>query len=122
MERSNTPFSVRKRSRPDERRPGHISYSAVHRAALTNALELCHRLLPGGRRAGNEYLALNPKRADRSVGSFRINLKTGRWADFATSDRGGDFVSLVAWLYGLRQSEAAVRLASLLNIRNGAGL
>ena len=120
MKKSNTRLSVRKHARSDQRLPGRINYSAVHRAALANALELCHQLLPGGRRAGNEYLALNPKRADRAIGSFRINLKTGKWADFATTDRGGDFVSLVAWLYDLRQSEAAVRLASLLNVSKGS--
>ncbi len=119
MRKSNTPRSVRKRACSTQALPENISYSAVHRVALANAIELCHQLLPGGRRTGNEYLALNPKRADRSLGSFRINLKTGKWADFATRDRGSDFVSLVAWLYDLRQSDAAMRLASLLNIGNG---
>jgi hypothetical protein len=75
--------------------------------------------LPNGRIASSEYLALNPKRADRSLGSFRINLRTGKWADFATGERGGDLVSLVAWLYDLRQSEAALHLASMLNISCG---
>ena len=30
-----------------------------------------------------EYVALNPTRADKRAGSFKINLQTGRWADFA---------------------------------------
>jgi hypothetical protein len=122
MRKSNTPRRVRKLARSNQRLPEHISYSSVHQMALPRALELCQQLLPGGRKAGNEYLALNPKRADRSIGSFRINLRTGKWADFATTDRGGDFISLVAWLYGLRQSEAAVRLTSLLNNRGGGQL
>ena len=45
---------------------------------------------------GHEYVARNPTRADRRPGSFKINLRTGRWADFATGDKGGDPVSLAA--------------------------
>jgi hypothetical protein len=82
-------------------------------------LKLCSQLFPNGRRSGREYEALNPKRNDRSLGSFRINLETGRWADFATGDAGGDFVSLVAYLLDLRQSEAALRLVAILNVRVG---
>ena len=43
----------------------------------------------------------NPTRADRRPGSFSVNTRTGRWADFATGDRGGDVVSLAAYLHGL---------------------
>ena len=38
--------------------------------------------------------AFNPRRADRHLGSFQINVRTGKWADFATGDRGGDLISL----------------------------
>ena len=41
-------------------------------------------------------------RSDRRPGSFSVNTRTGRWADFATGDRGGDVVSLAAYLHGLR--------------------
>ena len=47
-------------------------------------------LLPAGCLDGHEYVALNPTRTDRHAGSFRINIHTGRWADFATGDKGGD--------------------------------
>jgi hypothetical protein len=51
-----------------------------------------------GRREGHEWVALNPKRNDRTLGSFKINLKTSRWAEnVATGDRGGDPVSLAAY-------------------------
>ena len=119
MTTSITPLSVRKHARQKQRWHGAPNYSAVNQAALTNALEICRQLLPQGRRVGREYLAPNPKRADRSLGSFRINLKSGKWADFATGERGGDLVSLVAWFYDIRQSDAALRLASLLNISCG---
>ena len=96
-----------------------INYSAINQAARANALELCRHLLPHGRRCGREYEALNPTRADRSLGSFRINLVTGKWADFATGDRGRDFVSFVAYVRDLRQSEAAQFLAAMFDLRIG---
>jgi hypothetical protein len=59
------------------------------------------------RRVGNELQLLNPTRDDRRYGSFSVNQRTGAWADFATGDKGGDLVSLYAFLKGLRQVEAA---------------
>ena len=94
-----------------------IDFAAVNRAALHLMPSLLASLLPGGRREGSEYVALNPRRADRHLGSFRINLSTGRWADFATEGaRGGDPVSLLAYLAGVGQGEAARRLAGMVGI------
>jgi len=62
-------------------------------------------------------MARNPRRADRHPGSFKINLHTGKWADFASGDRGGDPVSLAAFLFGLSQIEAGRRLADMLKLR-----
>jgi putative DNA primase/helicase len=61
-------------------------------------------------------VALNPTRTDRRLGSFKINIRTGRWADFATGDKGGDPISLVAYLEGVSQAEAARRLARMLGL------
>ena len=78
---------------------------------------LVERWLPDGRREGREWTARNPLRVDRRLGSFRVNLKTGRWADFALPDaRGGDPVSLAAYLSGCSQSEAARALARMLGV------
>jgi hypothetical protein len=74
--------------------------------------------LPGGRLQRREYVALNPKRVDRHLGSFRINVGTGRWADFATGDGGGDPISLAAYLFDLSQFEAARQLAEMLGLRS----
>jgi hypothetical protein len=65
---------------------------------------------------GHEYVALNPRRVDRNPGSFRVNMRTGRWADFATDACGGDAISLAAYLGGLSQVEAARRAAAMLGI------
>ncbi len=88
----------------------------VNAAALPRLENLCQNWLPNGRREGREYVALNPTRCDRNLGSFRVNLHNGLWADFATPDRGRDPVSLYAYLYGLRQVEAARQLAEQLGV------
>jgi hypothetical protein len=96
-----------------------IDFDAINRAALAILPSLLGRWLPGGRRRGREYVARNPKRADRRPGSFAINLSTGRWADFATGDRGGDIVALAAYLHDLSQGDAARRLAEMLGVGEG---
>jgi hypothetical protein len=94
-----------------------IDFAAVSAAALPILPSLVVRWLPCGRREGVEYVALNPTRADRHLGSFRVNLRSGLWADFATGESGGDVVSLAAYLSGLTQAEAASRLAGMLGLR-----
>ena len=96
--------------------PPKIDFKRINSVALSNSSHVLRRLLPDGRIQKNEYLAKNPKRPDRSIGSFKINLKTGKWADFATGDRGGDLISLVAYIQDVSQSEAARLLASMLGI------
>ena len=95
-----------------------IDFDAINAAALAELPALLQRWLPDGRAQGNEYVALNPTRHDRRAGSFRINTKSGKWLDFATSDRGGDVVSLAAYLSGTGQAEAARKLADMLGIRD----
>jgi hypothetical protein len=93
-----------------------IDFAAINRAAISALPAILARLVPGGKRIGGEHVVLNPIRADRRLGSFKINLRTGRWADFATGDAGGDPVSLVAYLEGCSQGEAARRLARMLGL------
>jgi len=80
---------------------------------------LLERWLPDGHQHGHEWVARNPKRSDASRGSFSINVSSGKWADFATGDKGGDVISLAAYLFNLRQSEAARELAATLGVSNG---
>jgi hypothetical protein len=96
-----------------------IDFANINRAALAAFPAVLARILPGGKRVGSELVALNPRRTDRNLGSFKINRYNGRWADFATSDRGGDPVSLVAYLADVSQTEAARLLARMLGIECG---
>jgi len=69
-------------------------------------------ILPRGKRNG--YVAYNPHRLDKTLGSFRINIITGKWADFATRDRGGDIISLYAYVKGYSSKlQAAKELKEL---------
>jgi len=96
---------------------GSVLFGEINRSALLVGPALVSRWLPEGQREGTEWVARNPRRQDRTIGSFKVNLHTGRWADFATGDKGGDVISLAAFLWGVSQSEAARRLARELERR-----
>ena len=83
----------------------------VAATALAYSNTLLPDLLPEGKRQGSEWVSRNPTRADRNPGSFSVSLTKGKWHDFATGDKGGDLVSLAAYLWGVKQTEAARRLA-----------
>ncbi len=96
-----------------------LNFAAINNAALPVLPSLLSRWVPGGVVRGSEYIVLNPTRDDRRPGSFSINLRTGRWADFAVGDRGGDVISLAAYLSGKGQAEAARALAAMLGLHHG---
>ncbi len=99
-----------------------IDFSAIAAAALGRAELLLGEWLPSGKRNGHEWQSVNPTRADRSAGSFSVSLTTGAWADFATDDKGGDLVSLYAYLFtGGDQGRAARELGEQLGISLPAG-
>ena len=64
-----------------------IDFDRVNAAALAYSETLVRFLAPDGRCNGNEYFARNPTRADRSIGSFSVNLRSGKWYDRATAQR-----------------------------------
>lgn len=97
--------------------PRQLNFQEVNAAALAALPSLLSRWLPNGKLLGREYTARNPKRADQNAGSFKVNIRTGRWADFATGDKGGDVISLAAYLSGKSQGEAALALARMLGVR-----
>ena len=74
--------------------------------------------LPDGKRTGHEWVALNPTRADRKLGSFSVNLHTGQWADFAMGESGGNLITLYSMLNGCKNSESYDALSDDTNIQN----
>lgn len=101
---------------PASGRTGRIDFEGVNAGALANAEAVVRALLPEGRREGAEWVARNPHRSDRRLGSFKVNLVKGAWCDFATGDCGGDLVSLAAFVAGSDQRTAAIRLADALGV------
>lgn len=93
-----------------------LDFRRIADTALASLESLLAEWLPHGHREGREYKALNPTRADSREGSFSINLSTGAWADFATDDKGGDAISLYAYLQGIPQGDAARQLADRLGV------
>ena len=55
---------------------GPIDFDAINKAALAAFPAVLARILPSGKRIGAEIVALNPRRADRRLGSFKINATT----------------------------------------------
>jgi hypothetical protein len=93
-----------------------VDFQQVGQTSLRYLPLLVLRWLPDGRREGHEWVARNPTRSDRALGSFKVNLRTGHWADFATGDKGGDVISLAAYLHGLSQLGAAGKISEMLGL------
>jgi hypothetical protein len=93
-----------------------IDFKNINAAALRNGRSLVQDLMPGGKFRSLEYVVKNPCRNDGRPGSFTINYRDGVWKDFATDDGGSDFISLVAYLKGVNQGDAARELAERLAV------
>lgn len=94
------------------------SFEVVACAALAQSTTLVPAWLPEGRQHGDEWISKNPTRSDAAAGSFSINLLTGAWSDFAEGGnaKGGDLISLFAYLHGLPQGKACAALARDLGV------
>ena len=84
-----------------------IDFEALRHESLPYLPAILQRLIPGGKIVGREYIVRNPKRSDAKPGSFKINLTTGRWADWAVDVGGYDTASLVAYILDMTQPDAA---------------
>lgn len=77
-----------------------VNFADIEAVAQNDVPGLVQKWLPDGKQQGDEWVALNPTRADHTVGSFKINLNTGVWADFATKDSGNNVASLYHYISG----------------------
>jgi len=97
--------------------PHDLNFDAINSAALRGYPGVLYRWFPNGVLHGDEYTALNPLRDDRSRGSFRINTRTGKWADFAETQRGNTPITLYAEFYcDGNHREAAEHLAGQMGM------
>lgn len=93
-----------------------IDFQRVNDAARPALKAILRRVLPDGREVNGQWVCRNPRRRDRRPGSFMVRLRDGVWRDFACDDGGGDIISLVAFIEGVSQPQAARLLSQLLNL------
>jgi putative DNA primase/helicase len=98
-----------------------VSFADVKAATLRSLDFVVSRLLPGGKRQGDEWVVRNPTRNDSKAGSFSVNMKTGVWADFATGESGGDMIDLYIYVNRGSNVQAKDALADMLNVQARSG-
>lgn len=96
-----------------------IDYEALNEEALPDAQEIIEHFFPDleSKVEGNELVMLNPRRVDWEFGSFKFNLETGLWADFAEVDdaaKGGGVVGLLAYLLDRHFHDVALMVQAWL--------
>ena len=85
-----------------------IDFELIARAALSNGSTLVSSWLPGGKLVGKEWTCASL--SGDAGESLKVNLTTGKWADFATGEKGRDLISLYASIRKIKNSDAALEL------------
>ena len=91
-----------------------LDFSSIARGAVPHLPGLVAEWLPGGRREGQEWNC--GSLSGEAGASCKVNLTTGRWCDFATGQKGGDAISLLAAIRDIRQGSAARELAARIGM------
>jgi putative DNA primase/helicase len=81
-----------------------LDFAALAARLLSDARGLLPSWLPAGKFQGHEFKVGNL--GGEPGDSLSININTGRWADFASGEAGGDLISLYAAIRGIGQAEA----------------
>ena len=88
--------------------------SRVNSQLLSNG-EAVLRAWLEGERQGEHFVAINPCRDDKNLGSFKVTLATGFWKDYAVEGFSGpDLVSLYMVLNELDEHAAVTALEETL--------
>lgn len=91
-----------------------IDFEGLATYLLQRIRDLLPRWLPGGHMIGHEYCCGDLRGGQGK--SCKININTGRWADFASDVKGGDLISLYAAIQGSNQRDAALELIKEFNV------
>ena len=79
-------------------------YEQLNEELLRDAEHWLSKWLPRGKVRGNEFVCGDI--AGIPGDSLSVNIRSGKWSDFATGDKGGDLISLYAAVHGKRNGEA----------------
>lgn len=85
-----------------------IDFEGLANFLLFRIRDLLPVWLPGGHMVGHEYCCANLLGGNGK--SCKVNIQSGRWADFASGDKGGDLISLFAAIQRINQVDAARQL------------
>lgn len=92
---------------------GKLDFSGLADVLMSKWNEFLPQWSPGGKMVGREYTAGSINGGPGN--SFKFNIETGKWSDFATGQKGADLISLYAQIYNLKNGEAAKKLADQIN-------
>ena len=93
-----------------------VAFNRINSEALARLPEFSPAGYPmAGGKGGNGRHGTRAAQTVAQAASGLISIPAVR-ADFATNDRGGDAVSLAAYLGGISQIEAAVHLAEMMGV------
>jgi putative DNA primase/helicase len=95
-----------------------IDFTSLAAALLDRAERIVPEWLPGGRQVAGEWVCGSLEGGEGR--SCSVNLRTGKWADFSSDDRGNDLISLYAAVQGLGQVDAARQLMDQLGWRRAS--
>lgn len=92
-----------------------MNFEGLAAELLTRAGEMLTAWSPGGRIVGREYTAGGVRGGPGD--SFRCNIESGKWSDFATGESGGDLISLYAQVENIKNGDAAKKLADIVGFK-----
>lgn len=101
-----------------------IEINEIANALRADMLSLCHALGLQGKMDHNDFVAYNPTRNDKHLGSFRIcvrGAKQGVWSEFASSESGDaiDLINYCLFNNATNKHEAIEWAKSFLGIGTG---
>jgi hypothetical protein len=94
-----------------------LPFEPVRRAAVAILPTLLARWLPSGMARGKYWVSKRRKGDDFK--SLVVWIRVGKWVHFSQDQKGGDPISLYAYLFGLGQGDACRELAAELGIEAG---
>lgn len=101
-----------------------VRIDEIANALRANVLDLCHAIGLQGKVEHNDFVAYNPTRNDKHLGSFRICIKgakQGVWCEFASSERGDpiDLINYCLFNNNTNKHEAIVWAKKYLGLDDG---
>lgn len=92
-----------------------LDFKGLSQILLGQSRSLLPAWLPGGKLVGSEYCCGDLTGTPGQ--SLKVNVNTGKWADFAAGDQGGDLISLYAAINGVDQKQAFIDLSKDNNFK-----